>query len=525
MSDIEVQWVQADPLDFFEFHYQVPKSPLFDNEIFYKVHRTNKFYVLLQGGRGSAKTYNAGKAIVVKMCCMPYFRGVIIRQVRATVKHSLWSQVISYIYKWHLQKYFDIKSQEIRHYQTGALLTYGGMDKPDSFKSINNLTHAFFEEAFSIYEKEDMKQHKGIEIIDKSIRSEVFKFAKQMWFIYNPYNTNHWLYEWFFDRSENKDERYSHFRSNCEILITNYQDNKFLDKRAIQRLKADITANPEQFKVDGLGQWGQMKSVGLYFKYFNAEYSQKISGLKQKVYDATKPLHLCFDFNVSPYISLVIKQKHYHQETHQFWDCIIDEICLRDKKIQEVLEEFILRYKSHIGDVYIYGDRSGWNKKTNSISDYATIFRTLGRIDIDQDNDVLVHGQVVNNSSYVNLHQKYGCIFTAYDRTVRNNPSVLARQILFDRMHLGQLSIIKREYLRSHEPRILSNLYGGCFIRQLIDSDCHETIKDFENLKSDPKGGKDKGNINLSHCTDAIEYESIVYFDAEFDLILQELKT
>jgi len=120
------------------------------------------------------------------------------------------------------------------------------------------------------------------------------------------------------------------------------------------------------------GDWfAQPKTGGEFYKKFD-----EARNVKKLQYDPSKPLHLTFDFNVNPYMTLCIWQvtgKTAHQ---------INEICLKTPRntTQDTCKEFTHQYFNHKEGVFIYGDPAGKHEDTRSekgFNDFTIIMREL----------------------------------------------------------------------------------------------------------------------------------------------------
>lgn len=507
------QLAELDPLLAFESLYNIPKDSLLDNECYYPAYYDNSRYCLVWGGRGSGKSREIeGKLPLVLISTLRYCRVLMIRQVKQSIPTTLYLELKDYIEYWKLEDEFEVKSSPMRIISklTGNEITFDGMDKPDSLKSLKDYTHVFFGEALQI------KDEEGVDKVDKSIRTPRFK-NHRIYFVFNPDNKAHFLYRNFFDPATEED--FAYYRQNMQSIHTTYRDNKFVPESFVQLLEKDRTANPDRYKVDGLGRWGEIKRMGAYYPNFSLE-RQTVERLKQSTYNPNAPLHITFDFNVWPYISLVVTQVDFANGAKTVNVNHIEEICLNEKEhgkaavgsIEQTMKAFCNRYKGHKGTIYYYGDRSGHNRKTNAVSDYATVAK---------------HLKAGPNSYYT----KYGCLFKAMDRTNRkNNPSHAARKVFFRRLHTDQLQVLPLS--RSNGTlnatggkRGLSANYGGWTIAQYVDSSCRYLINDYLLTEEDERNGrKDERDKNLTHTSDAVDYFFAMYFDAEFEQIVHQLK-
>lgn len=526
LSKKEEELLQHDILEYFDYKYCIPKDYRLDNEVYYPVYYSDKRYNHIYGGRGSGKSNEMqGKLPIVLISCLPFCRILIIRQIYNTHRTSTFQEAVDYIERWQLEPFFKVTKQpmQITHLETGNYIIYRGMDNPNSIKSVKDVTHVIWEECFEI------KDEEGVSTVDKSVRTPRLKFdIHKHYFVYNPDNKNHWLYDKFHSSKKEHQEQYAAFRRNAMLVKTTYRDNKFVPQSFVDLIEADRTANPERYQVDGLGNFGSLRVHGLFYNGFRYERTA-VSGLYKEVYNDKAPLYISFDFNVYPYVSLEIVQLNADSTTNELRVCHIDEICLTqpDKigRVEETCKAFLKQYKDHIGKVFVIGDRSGHNKKTNSVSDYATIFNMLTKTS---------KSKYMNNGT-LNPYPEYeqlGCKFKLYDLTIkRQNPRLIYRQIFFERLHNKRLKVLEPSRMNgtinaAGQASGLSSQYGGHTIIQLIDEDkCPYLLKDYQEVKEDIiKGGKDSRDRNLTHTSDAVDYLYCQIFDAEMRKVESEFR-
>lgn len=524
------KWLlEQDILLFFQYKYGIPKDTLFDNEVYYPVYESESRYNFIRGGRGSGKSFEIeGKLPIVYTSCLPFCRFAMIRQVYNSIKTSQFQELVDYINLWNLGKYFKINTSPMRitHKETGNYIVFAGMDKPDSFKSIKDVTHVVFGEAFQIANEE------GVDKIDKSIRTPLVDNHK-LYFVFNPDNKHHFIYHKYYN--PDTEAQYQFYREKALFLKTTYRDNKFVSKNFADLLEADRIANPDRAKVDADGEFGDIKPTGLFYANFDSEEAVRHK-LKEEVYNPKDPLYLSFDFNVYPYISLNIHQLRYNSDFNQLEFCTIDEICLHEKdfpqrsgKVKETVLEFLNKYDRHEGNIVVLGDKSGSNRKTNSIPDYATIFLMLKATPRIEYIDQVIDGRKRKINPYPE-YERRNCSFKVIDATIKsNNPSLIARELFFKRLHAGTLSVLPPSTDlgtkgRSGESRAISRKYSGAKIVHLIDSRCRYLIKDYSEVRRTEKGTKDDRNKELTHTSDNVDYCAVKLFESEFNKILFELK-
>lgn len=120
-------------------------------------------------------------------------------------------------------------------------------------------------------------------------------------------------------------------------------------------------------------------SGGEFYKCFsrinNVIENKMIQG-KPTLYDSRVALHISFDFNVHPHMSMNV---------YQMWGkkiIAIDEFCLKAPKntTLSVCEAFALRYHDHEASILVYGDPSGKAEDTRQekgSNDFTIIMKAL----------------------------------------------------------------------------------------------------------------------------------------------------
>ena len=168
-----------------------------------------------------------------------------------------------------------------------------------------------------------------------------------------------------------------------------------------------------------------------------------------------RPIVWCFDFNVSPMVSLVgQRDKQFFRFMHEFY--------MEQGNLPEMCQLFCDFYPRHFGEVWIYGDSTGKNRTSQTgISDYRTIQNYMRRY-----------------PSPIRL------------RIPESNPPVPDR-----------ISAVNRA---------LKNEDGESMVE--VDPSCEALIQDFEQVIRDPRGGikktTDPGDPYFfrTHCSDAAGY-------------------
>lgn len=210
------------------------------NLVFIESNIKAKRVIALQGGTRSGKTYSALQWII--RTCHRY-QGMTISIVRKTLpalKSSAMRDFIEILQGLGWYNENDHNRTENTYLLNKNLIEFFSVDNADKIRG-RKRDILFCNEANEL-DIEDWRQlllrTSGKVIID-----------------YNPSDFEHWIYDQVLTRED------------CALLVTTYKDNPHLPeslKKEIENLK---DADPEYWKIFGLGQRGQL--VGLVFNNWN----------------------------------------------------------------------------------------------------------------------------------------------------------------------------------------------------------------------------------------------------------------
>ena len=206
------------------------------------------------GGSSSGKSYFLAQRAVIDVA-KGYRNYLITRKVAATIKKSVFNEVVKAISFFKLSKYFNInKGDLVITCVNGYQILFVGLDDQEKVKSITPskgvITDVWEEEATED-EYEDSKQ------LDKRLRGPS-RYPKRHIMSFNPILQEHWIYEQYFKGhwSEGSQEcRYD----DVLILKTTYKDNRFLTEDDVKALENE--KDKYWYQVYTLGNWGVLGHV------------------------------------------------------------------------------------------------------------------------------------------------------------------------------------------------------------------------------------------------------------------------
>lgn len=155
---------------------------------FWKVHsdvrRNGHAEYWLEGGRGSTKSSFISIEIIQGMLKNPQANAIIYRRVAATLRESVFEQMIWAIDKLQLRQYFKVKLSplELQYKPTGQRILFRGTDDPMKSKSIK-LSHGYF--GFLWFE--ELAEFDGMDAI-RTIKASIIRGGKRAmtFYSYNP---------------------------------------------------------------------------------------------------------------------------------------------------------------------------------------------------------------------------------------------------------------------------------------------------------------------------------------------------
>ncbi len=352
-------------------------------------------YVFAYGGSSASKTYS----IVQKLCTETIEKGVdtiVMRKYAADIDRSIYKDFQLVIKNWGLEDFFLFQKHKIKCVN-GATIEFTGLDDPEKIKGITGFTYAVMEE-FNQFDLQDFKQ----------MRNRMRGLPNQTIIcIWNPIDELHWVkqdvldnYNWNdydFKNStnlfvhENVDEYVSELKiqtsqindqKNAVLLHTNYKDNWYIsghpngvdgrvDKHTIQNFEEMREHDYEYYRVYALGLWGRADRGDEFYKTFDP--TRHVVPESELTLDIAAPLHISFDENVNPYLTLTIWQAAGKVARQ------IGEICNKNPRntLDRTLYDFYREYPpTRVNKVvYLYGDSTSRKEdvKQEKGKDFYTI--------------------------------------------------------------------------------------------------------------------------------------------------------
>lgn len=226
--------------------------------IYRKIINCRSRYLLMYGGRDSAKSFSAQQHIIYLLLSEKYCKVVMLRKVYADIKDSQMDTLWQVIEMYGLESYFKyIKNPlEMTCLLNGNKVLCRGLDKPAKLKSISNPTIVHIEEADEIQYEDFLKT-------DTSIRGPKGSLL-QLILTFNPESEEGWIPDEFFppkgtyQKEDGSHEYIESTQDDTTILHTTYKHNNFCPKERGERYErlAEKIKNSNYYQVYCLGNWG-----------------------------------------------------------------------------------------------------------------------------------------------------------------------------------------------------------------------------------------------------------------------------
>lgn len=402
---------------------------------------TKKKYQVLIGSRYSGKTRHIIMKLAMILSSPEPCTILCIRQYKTQLKQSIYNEFMYVMEQMNLdtRSVFKVSPLEII-FKNGNNIIFGGLDDSSTYKSISAVSHVFVDEA----DKLSLEDFITINISIRGFNPKNHMFILAM----NPISQTHWIKERFFDNTD--PEAYT--------LKTTYKDIlRYVPDSAVNEFERQKSENPNWYKVNALGEWGQsLTGLEIYNNFF---YSKHVIDLS---YDSNKILYLTFDENTSPYITCLC----CHIEDMEV--NVFEEICLTNLQLDPVCEYICSRFINHKGGIIITGDATSQKKNVYGATFYNFIMTRLTKL------------KPINRVSSIN--------YSILNRTNWIN---------------GLL----------HNETIKIRFDKKC-INTIKD---FEGVKRGPDSKKDKKNKKGESYQEFGHCTDAFEYLLTTIFSRYFN--------
>lgn len=207
-----------------------------------------KRYRVLKGGKASKKSATTALWYIYHLMKYPLANLLVVRAYANTHHDSTFAQLQWAIRRLHVTALWKATEHplSLEYRPTGQRVLFRGFDDVDKLASATvpegYLCWVWLEEASEIVSEQDFDKL-DLSVPRGQLPSPLFK---QTTITFNPWSEKHWLKARFFDRPD----------ADTAVFTTTYQCNEFLDEVDRRRYERMKTAQPQLYRVAGLGEWG-----------------------------------------------------------------------------------------------------------------------------------------------------------------------------------------------------------------------------------------------------------------------------
>lgn len=236
------------------------------NEKYKPLFTTNKRYILLTGGRMSAKSFHVSTFV----CLLTYEKNQKTLYTRYTMSSAEISIIPEFKEKIELLEVnnaFAVTAKDVVNTKTGGEILFRGIKTSSgtqtaNLKSINGVT------CFVVDEAEEFTDEDSFDKIDLSVRTKAAQ--NRVIIILNPSNKEHWIYKRFFSNSHKvvmidglPIEISTH--EDVEHIHTTYLDNiANLSESSLKVIEKMKQTSLRMYGHKALGQWLDIAEGSLF---------------------------------------------------------------------------------------------------------------------------------------------------------------------------------------------------------------------------------------------------------------------
>jgi phage terminase large subunit len=258
----------------------------------------------LYGGRDSGKSRFVASLMLIDCMRLPYFRCVLTRKVKDTIKDSQWQLIKDIAEEWKVDHLFSFNKSPLEiSCVNGNKFICRGLDEPTKIKSVSNPSHCWVEEGNQIDNTDFVTILTTLRYNEGNVKT---------WFTFNPEcdgnYTDFWLWqEWFSHTTDLSWEWEKRIEVGDQIISykarathSTYKDNPYCkpQRKALYESYKTSKNNAYWYQTYTLGLWGFRRTGGEFWKCFDESAHTK----EVKLSPGT--IHIVCDNNVNPYISV-----------------------------------------------------------------------------------------------------------------------------------------------------------------------------------------------------------------------------
>lgn len=338
--------------------------------------------VLGGGAAGGGKSYVSSVWLVSSCIRFADIRAVVARKTLKSLKESTWNTIRMVIKQWGLveDEHYHINNVAgtLRFWNDSVIIMLDLADQPSdpNFERFGSM-----EATIAACDEVSEVSQRAIEVLFSRLRwktHEAFKVSKML-LTTNP--TTNWI-RGRFVQDENGDR--VRCREGEAYVPFSVFDNPNIAFR--QTYEAALNKISDQATKERLlyGNWDfvEANDMAIYNRFDGAVHL--VTGLKEQVYDPTRPIILVWDFNVAPHMSVLLAQIDYEKKKVYILEEVLGKASEKENNTPALTRRIRkkLLMDKQTGGVDVTGDPAGLQRSTASedgINNYTVITDTLGQ--------------------------------------------------------------------------------------------------------------------------------------------------
>lgn len=243
-------------------------------------------YISVRGGRGSGKTKNFARALVMRST-VEKLRVLCTREVQLSIRESVYATLVNEIRELGLESQFEILSNEIRSKKGGSFIFRGlASETIDSIKSLADIDIAWVEEAQAV-------SMKSFEMLFPTIRAK----GSQIWLSWNPELETDPVYQLVVTQGLPK----------CANLFVNFDQNPWFPEELRLEEQHMLGINPVKHRHVWLGEPLPAVEGAIYFDQIME--MQAAGRIRPLTFDPNLQKYAVFDLGFNDAMTCIITQR------------------------------------------------------------------------------------------------------------------------------------------------------------------------------------------------------------------------
>jgi PBSX family phage terminase large subunit len=336
--------------------------------------------ILGGGAAGGGKSY-LGSCWLVSSCIrFADIRAVVARKTLKSLKGSTFNTIKKVCKEWGLKEGVNYKVNNLdgilTFWNDSVIIMQEMVDLPsdpqfERFGS-SEYTIAFVDEVSEISER-------AIEVLFSRLRwrtTETFKTAR-MFMSTNP--TINWVRSRFVQDNDGNPVKCREGEAYVPFSVFDNPDKQFVQTYVAALNKITDQATKERL-LYGNWDWVDTNVAAAYWN-FSGEIHLK-NNLKERVYNPLQPIILCWDFNVTPFMSVLAIQIDYEKKKFYILEEILGMADKKENNTPKMSQKIANKYlaEQHMGGLIITGDPAGAARSTQTeegVNNYTIILGNL----------------------------------------------------------------------------------------------------------------------------------------------------